>query len=148
MSNAPPPKTPARSGLILLLGVCVVVLALGYTFNWFGWEKNPNTGKSELKMHPENVTKSMEATKTWFKDVYAKSKEKFTAAKDKLTSTKTADSEKLQKDIEEVHNEISKFEAEGKEVDQATKDKLKAVEERLDKFLKEHEATKAPEKPK
>jgi flagellar motility protein MotE (MotC chaperone) len=144
MSNpAPPTKPPGKSsGLILLLGVCVVVLALGYTFNWFEF------GKGGVKGHPENVQKSMEATKNWFKDVYAKSKEKFTSAKDKLSATKNADAEKLQKDIDEVHKEISALEAAGKDVDDATKAKLKAVEDRLDKFLKEHETPKAPEKPK
>jgi hypothetical protein len=130
----------------MLFALLVIVVALGFQFKWFEFGKNPETNKTEFKTHPENVTKSMEATKVWFKDVYAKSKDKFTSAKDKLTSSKDADAAKLHKDLDEVTKKIDELEKAGKEVDDDTKKKLKDAEDRLDKFLKEHEGSKAPEK--
>jgi hypothetical protein len=122
--------------------ILIILLGVGYWQGWFEFGRNPETSKVQAKINKDAINKSLDSTKTWFKDVYAKTKEKFATAKTKAAASKSPDDEKLSKEIDDLTKEVDAAEAGGKEVSQEMKDKLKALEEKVNKLLE----AKPPEK--
>jgi hypothetical protein len=141
---APPPNKGGTSLLSILLLLLIVAVGVAYWRGWFDFNKNPDTNKRELTTNADKMKGDLAATKKWFGETWTKTKDKLASAKNKLTTTKTPDNDKLSKEIDDVTREIDEAEKNNKPVDDALKEKLKNLEDRVNKMM----AEKAPEKPK
>lgn len=139
MPQPMPPPPPPKKGMSLLPLILVLVIAiagLAWYKGWFTVEKNPETGKSEVKLHGDKFKTDKDAFLKSTGEFYTKTKDKLASMMTKAKDAKPEDKASIDKEIDDLKKKLSALEEAKKKAEAATDESgLKGLDESVKKLL-------------
>lgn len=139
MAQPMPPPPPPKKGMSLLPLILVLIIAiagLAWYKGWFTVEKNPETGKNEVKLHGDKFKSDKDAFLKTTGEYYTKAKDKLAGLVTKSKDAKPEDKANLDKEIEALKKQLADLEEARKKAEAATDDEvLKGLNDSVKKLL-------------
>lgn len=134
----PPPPAAPKSGFSMFTAILILALitcGVAWYNGWFTVEKNPETGKTEVKMHSDKFKSDKDAFLKKAGDTYTSLKDKITGKEAAAKTAKPEDKAAIDKEIEELKKKLASAEETKKQIEAATDDSgLKKLEETVKKL--------------